>query len=46
VLRATGDCMLIAPPFVLSEEEADLLVDRTERALDETLAELHRRHWV
>jgi putrescine aminotransferase len=44
VLRATGDCMLIAPPFVLSEAEADMLVDRTTRALDATLAELHRRH--
>jgi putrescine aminotransferase len=44
VLRATGDCMLIAPPFVLSEAEADLLVDRTTRALDATVAEIHRRH--
>ena len=29
VLRATGDCMLVAPPFVLSEAEADTLVART-----------------
>jgi len=34
ILRATGDCMLIAPPFVLSEQEANLLVERTRRALD------------
>ena len=40
VLRATGDCMLVAPPFVLSEAEADLLVARTVAALDETLAKL------
>ncbi len=35
ILRATGDCMLIAPPFVLSEGEADLLIERTRAALDE-----------
>jgi putrescine aminotransferase len=46
VLRATGDCMLIAPPFVLSEAEADLLVDRTRRALDAALAEAERRNWM
>ena len=34
VLRATGDCMLVAPPFVLSEAEADLVVARTREALD------------
>jgi putrescine aminotransferase len=46
VLRATGDCMLIAPPFVLSEQEADSLVERTRRALDATLAEAQRRQWM
>jgi putrescine aminotransferase len=46
VLRATGDCMLIAPPFVLSEEEADLLIARARHALDETLAEVQRRGWM
>jgi putrescine aminotransferase len=45
VLRATGDCMLIAPPFVLSEAEADLLVERTRRALDAALVEAERRNW-
>ena len=34
ILRATGDCMLVAPPFVLSEEEADIIVARTRGALD------------
>ncbi len=42
ILRATGDCMLVAPPFVLSEAEADIIVDRTRAALDETLAEARR----
>ena len=46
VLRATEDCMLIAPPFVLSEAEADLLVERTRGALDEALAEAEQRGWI
>ena len=43
ILRATGDCMLVAPPFVLSEEEADLLVARVRGALDETWAVARER---
>jgi putrescine aminotransferase len=46
ILRATGDCMLIAPPFVLTEDEADILLDRTRHALDGTLEELRKRGWV
>jgi putrescine aminotransferase len=46
VLRATGDCMLAAPPFVLSEEEADMLVDRTKLALDAALTEAQARGWM
>jgi putrescine aminotransferase len=46
VLRATGDCMLIAPPFVLSEAEADLLVERSRLALDGALDEAQRRGWM
>ena len=46
VLRATDDCMLIAPPFVLSEGEADLLVERTRLALDGALEEARRRGWM
>ena len=46
ILRATGDCMLAAPPFVLSEAEADLLVERTRHALDGTLEEMRRRGWM
>ena len=41
ILRATGDCMLVAPPFVLSEAEADLLIARTRAALDATLQRLN-----
>jgi putrescine aminotransferase len=46
VLRATGDCMLVAPPFVLSEEEADTLVARTKHALDAALLEARARGWM
>ncbi len=46
VLRATGDCMLVAPPFVLSEAEADLVVVRTREALDGALGVLRDRGWV
>jgi putrescine aminotransferase len=46
ILRATGDCMLVAPPFVLSEAEADLLLDRTRHALDGTLEALRARGWI
>ena len=46
ILRATGDCMLAAPPFVLSEAEADMLVAHTREALDGTLDEMRRRGWM
>ena len=46
ILRATGDCMLAAPPFVLSEDEADMLIARTREALDGTLEEMRRRGWM
>jgi putrescine aminotransferase len=45
VLRATGDTMLIAPPFVLSETEADQLVMRARRALDRLVEAMHARGW-
>jgi putrescine aminotransferase len=40
ILRATGDCMLVAPPFVLSEVEADMIVSRTRSALDQAAERL------
>ena len=46
ILRATGDCMLVAPPFVLSEAEADTLVERTKQALDTAHVEARRRGWM
>jgi putrescine aminotransferase len=46
ILRATGSCMLAAPPFVLSESEADQMIAITREALDATQTELRRRGWV
>lgn len=46
ILRATGDCMLVAPPFVLSEGEADQLVARTRTALDRLVPILQDRGWL
>jgi putrescine aminotransferase len=46
ILRATGSCMLAAPPFILSESEADRLISITAEALDETNAELKHRGWL
>lgn len=36
VMRAVGDSMIIAPPFVSSHEEIDLLIERAQKALDQT----------
>ena len=36
VMRAVGDSMIIAPPFVCSHEEIDLLIERAQKALDQT----------
>jgi len=46
ILRATGSTMLTAPPYILSEEEADFLVETTRQALDEAAAEFARRGWM
>ncbi len=35
-LRASGDTIICAPPFVLSHAEADELIEKTLRTLDET----------
>ena len=41
-LRASGDTIICAPPFTLTHAEADELIDKARRALDESLALLHR----
>jgi len=42
VMRAVGDSMIISPPLVLSEEEADILVERARAALDALADQLVR----
>lgn len=42
VMRAVRDSMIIAPPLVLSHDEADLLVAIATRTLDETYAALKK----
>ncbi len=37
VMRAVGDTMIVAPPFILSHSEADELIDKAHAALDRTL---------
>ena len=46
ILRATGSTMLTAPPYILSDGEADTLVDTTRLALDDTAEELRKRGWI
>jgi putrescine aminotransferase len=46
ILRATGATMLTAPPYILSESEADLLVATARHALDDTAVELEKRGWL
>lgn len=42
VMRAVRDSLIISPPLVLSHEEADDLVARAERTLDETWSALKK----
>jgi len=46
ILRATGSTMLTAPPYILSESDADYLIDTARAALDDTHAELTKRGWM
>ena len=43
VMRAVRDSMIISPPLVLTHEEADELVLRAERTLDETYSALKKQ---
>ncbi len=46
ILRATGSTMLTAPPYILTETEADRLVELSRLALDDAAAEFRRRGWL
>ena len=41
-MRAVRDSMIISPPLVLTHEEADELVARAHKTLDQTYAALKR----
>ena len=43
IMRAVGDTMVVAPPFVLSHAEADELIAMAKRTLDMTLDDIRRR---
>lgn len=43
VMRAVRDSLILAPPFTLSEAEADELIATARRVLDATLAEVRLR---
>ncbi|MEO8444142.1 MAG: aspartate aminotransferase family protein [Gammaproteobacteria bacterium] len=40
VMRAVGDTMIVAPPFITSDDQLDELVDKAWQALDRTQAAL------
>ncbi len=46
ILRATGSTMLTAPPYILTEAEADTLVSIARDALDDAHTEFRHRGWV
>jgi putrescine aminotransferase len=46
IMRAVGDRMIIAPPLVMTRAEIDEMIGRIRLALDDTLADLHKRGLV
>lgn len=43
ILRALGDSIAFCPPLIINETEIDLMLERFEGALDDTLAEVQKR---
>jgi putrescine aminotransferase len=39
-MRAVGDSMIICPPLVISKAEIDELIEKTQKSLDQTLAQI------
>jgi putrescine aminotransferase len=46
IMRAVGDRMIVAPPFVMTRDQADELAALIRKCLDLTLADLQQRHLV
>ena len=40
VMRATGDIMLLAPPLIITKEQADEIFTKARKTLDETYQKL------
>jgi putrescine---pyruvate transaminase len=40
VMRHVGDRMIISPPLVLTRDEADILIERARKSLDEAHQQL------
>jgi putrescine aminotransferase len=46
IMRAVGDRMIIAPPFVITRAEIDEMIALIRRCLDATLADVKARGWL
>ena len=46
IMRAVGDRMIIAPPFVTTRAQIDELAQRIRQCLDLTLADIRKRGWL
>ena len=46
IMRAVGDRMIIAPPFVMTRDQVDELAALIRKCLDLTLDDLTQRHWI
>ena len=46
VMRAVGDRMIVAPPFVMTIDQLDEMAALVRRCLDLTLADLQTRRWM
>ena len=42
-MRATRDTMLLAPPFIVSRDEVDFIIETARSVLDRTAVELKER---
>ncbi len=46
IMRAVGDRMIIAPPFVMTRAQVDEMAGLIRKCLDLTLADLTQRRWI
>ena len=46
IMRAVGDRMIVAPPFVITRAQIDELAQRIRTCLDLTLADVKQRGWM